>query len=90
MQVNYVGKAVDLYKAAGYKLHGSVYAINKHLGMTHVWDKARFCWSCSPQHSLRSLYSTAVPVAASACWAAGTLQHLQQVSFTGSIIATAR
>ena len=41
IQVNYVGKAVNLYEDAGYELNGTVYAINKHLGMTHVWDRVR-------------------------------------------------
>ena len=39
-QVNYVGKGADLYKA-GYKLHGSAYVINKHLGTTWLWDRVR-------------------------------------------------
>jgi presequence protease len=40
-QVNYVGKAANLYDDAGYKLHGSVHVIVKHLGMTHIWDRVR-------------------------------------------------
>lgn len=40
MQVNYVGKSVNLYDA-GYELHGSLYVIEKHLGMTHIWDRVR-------------------------------------------------
>ena len=41
VQVNYVGKAANLYEDAGYTLHGSAYVINKHLGMTHIWDRVR-------------------------------------------------
>ena len=41
VQVNYVGKAINLYEDAGYDLKGSAYVINKHLGMTHVWDRVR-------------------------------------------------
>lgn len=41
MQVNYVGKAANLYEDAGYVLHGSSYVINKHLGMSHIWDRVR-------------------------------------------------
>ncbi|KAK9810180.1 hypothetical protein WJX72_006221 [[Myrmecia] bisecta] len=40
-QVNYVGKAVDLYKDAGYKLKGSSSVINKLLGTTWLWDRVR-------------------------------------------------
>lgn len=40
-QVNYVGKAANLYEDAGYELHGSSYVINKHLGMSHIWDRVR-------------------------------------------------
>jgi Zn-dependent M16 (insulinase) family peptidase len=40
-QVNYVGKAANLYEDAQYALHGSSYVINKHLGMTHIWDRVR-------------------------------------------------
>eukprot|EP00244_Chara_vulgaris_P009641 TRINITY_DN4184_c0_g2_i1.p1 TRINITY_DN4184_c0_g2~~TRINITY_DN4184_c0_g2_i1.p1 ORF type:complete len:1050 (+),score=217.40 TRINITY_DN4184_c0_g2_i1:309-3152(+) len=39
-QVNYVGKAGDLYKA-GYQLHGSVHVISKLLGTTWLWDRVR-------------------------------------------------
>lgn len=39
-QVNYVGKAGNLYKA-GYKLHGSAHVISKHIGMTWLWDRVR-------------------------------------------------
>ena len=40
-QVNYVGKAANLYKDAGYELHGSAYVISKYLGNTHLWDSVR-------------------------------------------------
>ena len=40
-QVNYVGKAVNLYEDAGYKLSGSSYVINKLLGTTWLWDRVR-------------------------------------------------
>lgn len=40
-QVNYVGKAANLYEDAGYKLKGSSYVINKHLGTTYIWDRVR-------------------------------------------------
>lgn len=40
-QVNYVGKAANLYEDAGYKLHGSSYVINKYLGTTWLWDRIR-------------------------------------------------
>eukprot|EP00775_Hariotina_reticulata_P005466 gene5466-5701_t len=40
-QVNYVGKAVNLYQDAGYKLNGSAYVIEKHLGTSWLWDKVR-------------------------------------------------
>ena len=40
-QVNYVGKAGNLYRDAGYDLHGSAYVINKHLGTTWLWDRVR-------------------------------------------------
>jgi hypothetical protein len=39
-QVNYVAKAANLYDA-GYQLHGSVFVIEKQLGMTHIWDRVR-------------------------------------------------
>jgi presequence protease len=39
-QVNYVAKAANLYDA-GYELHGSVFVIEKQLGMTHIWDRVR-------------------------------------------------
>lgn len=41
VQVNYVGKAANLYEDAGYKLSGSSYVINKHLGTTYIWDRVR-------------------------------------------------
>ena len=41
LQVNYVGKAANLYEDAGYKLHGSSYVINKYLGTTWLWDRVR-------------------------------------------------
>lgn len=41
MQVNYVGKAANLYEDGGYKLHGSAYVINKYLGTTWLWDRVR-------------------------------------------------
>lgn len=40
-QVNYVGKAANLYQDAGYELHGSAYVIEKHLGTTWLWDRVR-------------------------------------------------
>ncbi|KAL3139941.1 hypothetical protein ABBQ38_004231 [Trebouxia sp. C0009 RCD-2024] len=40
-QVNYVGKAANLYEDAGYNLHGSAYVINKYLGTTWLWDRVR-------------------------------------------------
>lgn len=41
VQVNYVGKAVNLYADAGYQLSGSAYVVNKHLGTTWLWDRVR-------------------------------------------------
>lgn len=41
VQVNYVGKAANLYEDAGYNLHGSAYVINKYLGTTWLWDRVR-------------------------------------------------
>ena len=41
VQVNYVGKAANLYEDAGYKLSGSAYVVNKHLGTTWLWDRVR-------------------------------------------------
>ena len=40
-QVNYVGKAANLYEDAGYELSGAAYVINKHLGATWLWDRVR-------------------------------------------------
>ena len=40
-QVNYVCKAANLYKDAGYELNGSSYVINKLLGTTWLWDRVR-------------------------------------------------
>lgn len=40
-QVNYVGKAANLYEDAGYQLNGSSYVINKLLGTTWLWDRVR-------------------------------------------------
>ena len=40
-QVNYVGKAVNLYEDAGYKLSGTSYVINKLLGTSWLWDRVR-------------------------------------------------
>jgi len=39
VQVNYVGKAANLYEDAGYKLSGSAYVIEKYLGTSWLWDK---------------------------------------------------
>eukprot|EP00899_Mesostigma_viride_P012227 jgi/Mesvir1/21004/Mv08062-RA.1 len=39
-QVNYVGKAANLYEA-GHALHGSWYVINKFLGTSWLWDRVR-------------------------------------------------
>lgn len=39
-QVNYVGKAADLY-SLGYRYHGSANVIFKHLRMAWLWDKVR-------------------------------------------------
>jgi Zn-dependent M16 (insulinase) family peptidase len=39
-QVNYVGKAADLY-ALGYQLHGSVSAITNYLRTTWLWERVR-------------------------------------------------
>ncbi|CAI5464186.1 unnamed protein product [Closterium sp. Yama58-4] len=40
-QVNYVGKAVNLYDAAGYNLNGSAYVASKLVGMSWLWDRVR-------------------------------------------------
>ncbi len=39
-QVNYVGKAANLYEL-GYELHGSVGVISRYLGTTWLWDRVR-------------------------------------------------
>jgi len=39
-QVNYVGKAGNLYDA-GYELDGSAYVISKYIGNTWLWDRVR-------------------------------------------------
>ncbi|KAI4295632.1 hypothetical protein L6164_035656 [Bauhinia variegata] len=39
-QVNYVGKASNIYDA-GYKLNGSAYVISKYIGNTWLWDRVR-------------------------------------------------
>ena len=36
-----MGKAVNLYEDAGYKLSGSSYVINKLLGTSWLWDRVR-------------------------------------------------
>jgi Zn-dependent M16 (insulinase) family peptidase len=41
LQVNYVGKAANLYADAGYNLSGAAYVIEKHLGTSWLWDKVR-------------------------------------------------
>ena len=41
MQVNYVGKAANLYEDAGYQLSGTSYVINKLLGTSWLWDRVR-------------------------------------------------
>ncbi|MFO7818183.1 MAG: insulinase family protein [Thermodesulfobacteriota bacterium] len=39
-QVNYVGKAVDLYEA-GYEFHGAALVASKYLRTGHLWEKIR-------------------------------------------------
>jgi presequence protease len=39
-KVNYVGLAADLY-GSGYRLHGSVFAVLKHLRTVWLWDRVR-------------------------------------------------
>ncbi|XWS39966.1 hypothetical protein CRYUN_Cryun18bG0099700 [Craigia yunnanensis] len=39
-QVNYVGKAANLYDS-GYQLNGSAYVISKHISNTWLWDRVR-------------------------------------------------
>lgn len=40
-QVNYVGKAANLYADGGYKLTGSAYVANKLLSTSWLWDRVR-------------------------------------------------
>ena len=40
-QVNYVGKAVNMYQDAGYELSGAAYVISKHVGNSYLWDRVR-------------------------------------------------
>lgn len=40
MQVNYVGKAGNIY-STGYELDGSAYVISKHISNTWLWDRVR-------------------------------------------------
>jgi Zn-dependent M16 (insulinase) family peptidase len=40
LQVNYVGKAGNIYDA-GYELDGSAYVISKVIGTTWLWDRVR-------------------------------------------------
>ncbi|GMH34188.1 hypothetical protein BSKO_02022 [Bryopsis sp. KO-2023] len=40
-QVNYVGKAINLYEDAGYELNGSANVIEKYLFTTWLWEKVR-------------------------------------------------
>lgn len=40
-QVNYVGKAANLYADAGYELSGAAYVVEKYLGTSWLWDKVR-------------------------------------------------
>ncbi|KAG6468249.1 hypothetical protein ZIOFF_072822 [Zingiber officinale] len=40
MQVNYVGKAGNIYET-GYRLHGSAYVVSKYIGNTWLWDRVR-------------------------------------------------
>lgn len=39
-QVNYVAKAINLYKG-GYDLHGASYVVSKQLNVTWLWDRVR-------------------------------------------------
>lgn len=39
-QVNYIGKGANLY-SLGYRYHGSVHVIMKHLRMAWLWDRVR-------------------------------------------------
>lgn len=40
-QVNYVGKAANLYEDAGYQLSGATYVVEKYLGTSWLWDRVR-------------------------------------------------
>lgn len=40
-QVNYVGKAANLYEDGGYELSGSAYVASKVLGTSWLWDRVR-------------------------------------------------
>lgn len=40
-QVNYVGKAANLYEEGGYELSGSAYVISKQIGTSWLWDRVR-------------------------------------------------
>jgi presequence protease len=40
-QVNYVGKAANLYEDGGYKLTGAAYVASKVLGTSWLWDRVR-------------------------------------------------
>ena len=40
-QVNYVGKAANLYEDAGYSLSGAAYVAEKHLSTSWLWDRVR-------------------------------------------------
>jgi Zn-dependent M16 (insulinase) family peptidase len=40
VQVNYVGKAANIYEN-GYELDGSAYVISKYIGNTWLWDRVR-------------------------------------------------
>ena len=40
-QVNYVGKAANLYEDGGYSLSGSAYVASKVLGTSWLWDRVR-------------------------------------------------
>ena len=42
VQVNYVGKGANLYKA-GYELSGSSYVISKYLGTSWLWVRTIMC-----------------------------------------------
>jgi len=40
-QVNYVGKAANLYEDANYELSGAAYVVEKHVGTSWLWDRVR-------------------------------------------------